>query len=63
MQNKHLIHKSITMMKNEIIFSIYIIIEFIGAINPWALLKWSQVIAKLLSIDQQKNQHNTGLRE
>ena len=34
MQNKHLIHKSITMMKNEIIFSIYIIIEFIGAINP-----------------------------
>ena len=34
MQNKHLIHKSITMMNNEIIFSIYIIIEFIGAINP-----------------------------
>lgn len=63
MQNKHLIHKSITMMKNCTTFSSSFIIEFIETTNPWALLQQGQVKAELLSRAQQKNQHDTDLRE
>lgn len=51
------------MMKNDIIFSSSFISDFIGTINPCAPLQRSQVKAELFSKDQQKNQHNTGLRE